>query len=255
MIKIVLTLAYDGSNFFGWQRQTLTSQTIQQTIEDALTKLCKEPVVIQGSGRTDSKVHADYQVATFITANSSIPPDRYYLALNRLLPNTIRISNSFAIDLAFDVRRHAIKRTYKYNLASGHYVKPRYRHMVAPAHINLDINRLNQLAKLFVGYHDFTAFCSTKDENETKTRYIYSCYFYANNDFITLKIDGNAFLMNMVRSIVGTVIFYHDRCDGEAKIREAITTKNRKLAGSTAKAEALSLVNVEYNDEWKKFFS
>jgi tRNA pseudouridine38-40 synthase len=250
--RIALIVAYDGSNFWGWQKQK-TGRTVQQEIETAVGKITGETAAVAGSGRTDTGVHARGQVASFLTRNNSVSAGQFARALNAKLAYDIRILKSFEVPADFDARRHAIRRIYRYRLIAADTVDPLTRHYTYTARQPLSLSRLNALAPLFTGTHDFTAFCSAQDANHNKIRTIYKSYFVAEGAMLTYHIEGNAFLMNMVRSIVGTLLDLHSRPQGADTIISALKTGNRALCGTTAKANGLTLEAVLYPERYRPY--
>ena len=165
MRRIRLDLSYDGSGFCGWQIQA-KGRTVQGVVEEALSHFLKETVRVVGAGRTDSGVHAERQSCHFDTQNKSIPADKFAPALNRFLPPDIRILESSAADSRFHARFSAAERVYRYRFYPGFPAPPMWsRYALALKH-PLSTERLNRLAAVFVGTHDFTAFCSAAPSSE-----------------------------------------------------------------------------------------
>ncbi len=245
MRHIRLILTYDGSLFYGWQKQP-NKRSIESVIEKALHKLGGYVAPLLVAGRTDAGVHATGQVCSFCTNNPSIPSHKFKEALNQHLPRDVRILVSKEVALDFNPRRHAIQRTYRYRLhfQSVGVVYDKNRTITTKA---LNMKKMNNLATLFVGVHDFSAFCSTKDQNHQKVREIYSAHWLAEQETMVFYISGNAFLMNMVRRIVGTIIsLHHEEEAAHLHIKEALATGNKKHVGYTAPACGLSLIEVTY---------
>lgn len=245
MRNIRLDIAYDGTNYCGWQIQP-SEITVQQVIESALGKIHKKKVEIIGSGRTDSGVHADNQVANFFSDLDSIPADSYRQALNSLLPLDIRILKSWEVDENFHSRFDAVKRTYKYYIKSASVGHPRYRDFCYLVRKPLNLKHLNDLARVLIGEHDFTTFAASGDQAPTKVRTIFSAGFYPEGEFIVFKISGNAFLQRMVRSITGTLLEFSFKGLTPDYLSEILEAKDRNLAGTTAPARGLFLNKVEY---------
>ncbi len=248
MRRIRLDLSYDGSGFCGWQIQA-KGRTVQGVVEEALSHFLKETVRVVGAGRTDSGVHAERQSCHFDTQNKSIPADKFAPALNRFLPPDIRILESSAADSRFHARFSAAERVYRYRFYPGFPAPPMWsRYALALKH-PLSTERLNRLAAIFVGTHDFTAFCSASDRSRSKIRTINRAFFFEQPPFLVFEIAGNAFLWNMVRSIVGTILNEYGSEDAEEKIRRLLESGNRSGCGTTAPAHGLSLIRVKYDEE------
>jgi tRNA pseudouridine38-40 synthase len=245
MRHIKLTLTYDGTDFCGWQKQP-NKRSIEYTIEKAILHLGGYLPPLMVAGRTDAGVHATGQVCSFITQNESIPNHKFKEALNQQLPQDVRVLVSEEVALDFNPRKHAIRRTYKYRL---HYqpIGVVYHKNTTITNKALNMKKMNDLATLFVGTHNFSAFCSTKDQNHHKVREIYSAHWLAEQETLVFYISGNAFLMNMVRRIVGTIISLHEEeLTAKLYIKEALITGNKKHVGYTAPAYGLSLIEVVY---------
>lgn len=245
MRNIRLDIAYDGSAYCGWQIQP-SNITVQEMIEKALSKIHKREIDIIGSGRTDSGVHADMQVANFETDIDSIPAQNYRKAINSLLPLDIRILRSREVSMSFHSRFDAVRRTYKYYIKLAEVGHPRYRDFCYLVRKPLDLTVLNNLARELVGEHDFTTFAAAGDQAPTKIRTIYSAIFYPEGEFIVFKICGNAFLQRMVRSLTGTLLDMCWKGNTPSDLKTILESKDRSLAGTTAPARGLFLNKVEY---------
>jgi tRNA pseudouridine38-40 synthase len=252
--NIMLTLAYDGSNFFGWQRQEARKKcpssgekrTVQGVIESALEKLHKRPVALTGSGRTDTGVHAAAQVANFYTSIQSMEPHRFVPALNSLLPHDIRVLDACETSAGFHSRFDARLRTYRYFFITGRDALPWELRYAWHIRRQPDILLLNEYAGLFRGEMDFTAFAIPGDKSKSRFRYIANACFFFDRDKMIFEITANAFLWKMVRSIVGTLIRFEEKKLSPCYLREVIESRDRKLTGPTAPAEGLFLWNIEF---------
>ncbi|MBL7006177.1 MAG: tRNA pseudouridine(38-40) synthase TruA [Spirochaetia bacterium] len=240
-----MTLAYNGTNFCGWQIQK-NDRTVQQVLQDALTALHKHPVIVTGSGRTDSGVHAIGQAAHFDTTLASIPAEKFIPALNTLLPEDIRIRKSVEVPETFHARFHAVEREYRYYISllseNNPFTRP-FTHTVAdmPA-----VRLLNTYARIIAGTHDFTTFSAAGDTSKTKIRNIGSAAFYMEKGQLVFRIKGNAFLWRMVRSLVGTMLELAQKSESPEKMLEILNAADRRFAGTTAPAKGLFLYRVSY---------
>jgi tRNA pseudouridine38-40 synthase len=246
--RIRLDLAYDGSKFCGWQVQN-NQRTVQGDIERALNRLTSESIRLHGSGRTDSGVHADIQVAHFDTENMSIPDSRFREALNSLLKHDIRILKSYQVDSDFHARYDAVLREYKFYLNISEVCHPKNREFSWHLGYSPDITVLNSLAQVLTGTHDFTAFSAAGDPNPVKVRKLYSASFFYENGLLVFKITGNAFLWRMVRSILGTLIMCEKQKYNKDYLRRMVESGDRSMAGTTAPAKGLFLHRVFYKNE------
>ncbi|MDR2731399.1 MAG: tRNA pseudouridine(38-40) synthase TruA [Treponema sp.] len=243
--NIRLLIAYDGTDFYGWQRQN-GKRTVQGEIEKALAGLHGKKVSLTGSGRTDSGVHAVGQVANFYTCMGSIPPDRFSSALNSFLPPDVRILESKETDAAFHSRFSAVTRTYRYHFLCGRQCLPHERLY------NLRLNRipnlrlLNGYCMLLSGETNCSIFAASPDKSKSKNRYIFNNNFQYDKNCLVYEISANAFLMKMVRSIAGTFLYYEEKLTPVEKMREIITSGRRSLAGPTLPPQGLFLWEIFY---------
>jgi tRNA pseudouridine38-40 synthase len=240
MRRIKITLAYDGTEYHGWQVQPALP-TIQGTLQDVLGEIESQPVHIDGSGRTDAGVHALAQVAAFSLSNP-IPLENLKRAMNRLLPGAIRVLAAEEMDAAFNPRHDARAKTYEYRIFRGEACSPFERRYVYHYPYPLDLVRLLDAAPLFAGEHDFTAFAAADDrdrEGGSKVRTIFSSRAEIVGDRLLYRVRGSGFLKHMVRNLVGTLLEI-----GKGNL--AADSFQALKAGRTAPARGLFLVDVEY---------
>ncbi|MDR2149591.1 MAG: tRNA pseudouridine(38-40) synthase TruA [Spirochaetaceae bacterium] len=244
--NIRLVLSYDGTDFSGWQRQE-NRRTIQGAVEAALKTMHHHPVAAAGAGRTDAGVHAVGQVANFYTSIARISPERFVPALNRLLPHDIRIIGADEVADNFHARFSAYSRTYRYHIICGRSAFPhelRYA-LHLRRYPRLDI--LNDYARLLKGEMDCSIFAaSIKDKKLSPFRYVDNSYFFVQGQTIIFEISANAFLHKMVRSIVGTFLFYEEKHSPVTALKQILASGNRALAGPTALPAGLFLWKVQY---------
>ncbi|MDR0643488.1 MAG: tRNA pseudouridine(38-40) synthase TruA [Treponema sp.] len=243
--NIKILIAYDGTNFCGWQKQD-KGRTIQECIGTALEKLHKHPVRLTGAGRTDSGVHANGQVANFYTDIQTIPPERFAPALNSILPQDIRILSAEETTSDFHARFDARSRTYQYRIIAGRPALPHERlyHLCMRRHPS--VVRLNAFTRLLHGEMDCSTFASPKDQSESRYRYIHNAVFFVQNDSLVFEITANAFLWKMVRSIVGTLLFYEEKGALPVEFAAVVNSFDHAKAGPTAPAHGLFLQKVDY---------
>lgn len=243
-MRIKLIIEYDGTNYAGWQRQ-VNGTGIQQVIEDALFKLTGEKTTVIGAGRTDAGVHALAQVAHFDT-RSTVPPDKFSFALNTMLPPDIRIKASLQAEDGFHARFDAKGKCYIYRIYNGRHSSPLLRLTHAHVPLPLDVDAMNGAARLFVGRHDFASFTTADRRRGSTVRNIFACDASGAGEEITVTVEGDGFLYNMVRIIAGTLIEVGlGKRDAES-IKKALETRDRTLAGVTAPANGLTLKEVYY---------
>ena len=246
-MKIMLTVAYDGSNYCGWQRQK-NGISIEQVLEETLNKITGENIKITGSGRTDAGVHAKGQVASF-ESNSSVPPEKFSKAMNSLLPSDIRVVKSEKAQADFDARKSAKRKTYAYTFYLGETENPLVDRYALFLEKTPDLSLMQECLDMFVGEKDFACFKASGSGAKTTVRTIYSATVSEekeNTKKIVIRVTGNGFLYNMVRTLVGTALQYSYGKTNEKTVKEMLSTGNRKLCGKTLPAKGLCLESVEY---------
>lgn len=242
-MRIVLKISYDGTDYCGWQRQK-NGVSVQEVLENALFKLIGEKTNLTASGRTDAGVHAEGQIAHFDT-NASIPPERFYLALNSILPNDIRVLTSFLAPDGFHARYSAKRKTYVYKFYVSDVILPlKERYAVRIDQFNVE--KADKVLQEIVGTHDFKCFLSSGSEIKTTVRTIYSATVDRYGDDVNIQVCGNGFLYNMVRIIAGTALFASQGKLNADNLKEALLKGDRTLVGKTAPAKGLTLKSVEY---------
>ncbi|MDL2229224.1 tRNA pseudouridine(38-40) synthase TruA [Treponema sp. OttesenSCG-928-L16] len=243
--NIRLLIAYDGTDFSGWQRQQL-DRSVQGAIEDALEKLHKRPVQLTGSGRTDAGVHAAGQTANFYSDIKNMEARRFVPALNALLARDVRILDARDASADFHARFDAKLRSYRYFLICGRPALPqelRYAHQLWR---KPDIRLLNDYARLLHGEIDCSCFAAAGDKSLTSSRYIQQAYFFYQAGSLVFEISANAFLWKMVRSILGTLLHYEERRMPPEEFHALVRSGDRKRAGPTAPPNGLFLWKVDY---------
>ena len=243
-LKVILS--YDGTDFCGWQIQR-RERTVQREVEEALLRLHEHPVRVHAAGRTDSGVHACGQVISF-RSDSTVPDERFARALNSRLPRDVRAVAVCPMEDGFHARYSARRRIYKYYILQSDYSDPFARRFCLTVKRTLDLQRLNSYAGRIVGMHDFTTFAAAGDEEESMVREVFSSAFYVEGAFIVFRIEGNAFLWKMVRSLVGTMLAADAEDLSPARFGELLDRRDRSLAGDTAPAKGLFLAKVLYDE-------
>lgn len=249
MRRIKIVVAYDGTNYCGWQLQP-NGITIEEVLNKALTALFKEPIAVIGASRTDSGVHAMGNVAVFDTA-SRMPADKVCMALNQRLPEDIRVQSSEEVPLTFHPRKANCTKTYEYKILNRKIDMPIGRLYHHFCYFNLDLEKMRQAAACLVGEHDFKSFCTVRTQAEETVRTIYSLDLDRKDDLITLRISGSGFLYNMVRIIAGTLLKVGMGIYPPEHMEEILEARDRAAAGPTIPARGLTLVSLEYERELK----
>ncbi len=244
-MRIKLTIEYDGTSFCGWQIQP-NGISVQGTITEAIKKITGEDVKLIGSGRTDSGVHAEGQIAHFDT-DSSVPPEKFASALNAVLPEDVKIVKSEKVSDDFNARFSAKKKTYEYRMYVSEYSKPLKCRYAVWVNYPLDVKKMNEAAQAFVGTHDFRCFLAANSSVESTVRTIYRAEVFNRGDEIVFSVTGNGFLYNMVRIMAGTLVAAGGGkiCAGD--VEKIISGKDRNAAGKTMPACGLTLKSVEYD--------
>lgn len=242
---IRLTLAYDGTDFVGWQVQA-NGRSVQGVLEEALGRMHGHAVGVRAAGRTDSGVHATGQVASFTTDIDSLSGSRFREAVNSFLPQDVRVVESAEASPWFHARRSARLRIYRYYLETGPVLLPQLRCYRYWVRRRLDLARLNEMAAVIVGEHDFTSFTAEADGSRVRT--VTASSFHAEGDTVVYTIEAVSFLWKMVRTIVGTILELEGSGGGAPEMRRILEARSRKLAGPTAPAKGLFLEKVVYDE-------
>lgn len=244
--NIMITLSYDGSNYHGWQVQK-NAITVQEVFQNALEKILKHKVDLKGCSRTDSGVHANMYVVSFMTFNK-IKCENLVPAINKFLPGDIAVNTCKEVKKNFHARYSCTGKEYIYKIWNKKIKNPFLKNRVYHYWYNLDTETLKDAAKYFLGTHDFTSF-TTLDKRDPKNMVRTIEYLKINkfeNGLVEIKIKADGFLYNMVRIIVGTLLRVAQGKIKPNDIKNIINSKNRSLAGPTAPATGLYLNKVFY---------
>ncbi len=253
MKRYQLTVAYDGTNYHGWQIQD-NGITVEEVLNQTLSKVLSQPVEVMGASRTDAGVHALGNLAVF-DGETSIPGDKLHFALNPHLPEDIRIISSREVRADFHPRFVPSYKTYEYHIINGRIMPPTLRKYAAHIPRKLDVDAMRQAGQYLIGRHDFKSFCASKAQVKTTVRQIISLEveegkeIFVNEDTfcreIILRVTGAGFLYNMVRIIAGTLIKAGLHVYPPEYVREILEAKDRTKAGETAPAQGLFLKQIE----------
>ena len=244
--RVMLIVAYDGTNYCGWQIQP-NGNTIEGELNRALSELLGEKIIVSGASRTDAGVHSCGNVAVFDTT-ARMPAEKISYALNQRLPEDIVVQCSQTVLPDFHPRHVKSKKTYEYRILNREFRNPNRRLDTYFYYRHLDVHAMRVAAGYLVGEHDFKSFCSIHAQVETTVRRIYALTVDKKEDIITIRITGNGFLYNMVRIIAGTLIRVGTGEYKPEQIPEILAAKDREMAGPTAPAHGLTMIGIEYED-------
>lgn len=244
MKRVMLTVAYDGTNYHGWQIQP-NVVTIESVLNETLSALLQEEIKVIGASRTDTGVHALGNIAVFDT-QARIPAEKISYALNQRLPQDIRIQASKEVPQDFHPRRQNSRKIYEYRIWNSTFPMPVYRLYTHFTYVPLDVGAMQKAADYLVGEHDFKSFCSVGTTAESTVRTIYETVVERTNEMITIRVVGSGFLYNMVRIIAGTLMEVGKGSFAPEKMKEILEACDRAAAGPTAPACGLLLVQYEF---------
>lgn len=248
MKRVKLTVAYDGTNYCGWQVQP-NGITVQEVLNHHLSELTRENIETIGASRTDAGVHALGNVAVFDT-HVRMPGEKFSYALNQRLPEDIRIEKSEEVPMDFHPRYIKSVKTYEYKIINRRFPVPTQRFYSHFTYIPLDVEKMREGAAYLIGEHDFKSFCGTNAQVKTTVRTIYNIHIEKEQDMITIRIRGNGFLYNMVRILAGTLMEVGSGALKPSEIKEILEAKDRKMAGPTAPARGLTLIGIQYENQF-----
>lgn len=247
MKRIKLTVAYDGTNYCGWQIQP-NGITIEEVLNKAITALTGKETAVIGASRTDSGVHALGNVAVFDT-DSRIPPERFSYALNQRLPRDIVVTESAEVPLDWHPRYQDTKKTYEYHIINSKIPYPTKRLYNYIVSFDLDVERMRQGASYLLGEHDFAAFCCIRTNAKTTVRTITDLQIEQNGEEIVIRVTGNGFLYNMVRIIAGILVRVGRGFYEPEKVKELLEGRERTREAVTAPPQGLFLMEVAYEKD------
>lgn len=265
MKRVMLTVAYDGTNYHGWQIQP-NGNSIEEELNRALSDLCGCPIVVSGASRTDTGVHALCNLAVFDT-EMKMSADKFSYALNTRLPEDIRIVESKEVALDFHPRFVDTVKTYEYRIYNAKFPDPMKRLYTHHSYLSLDVEAMNIASKYLYGEHDFKSFCSANAQVESTVRTITGISVSTTNEMkvvsaesdafsdfnidtdsreIVIRVSGTGFLYNMVRIIAGTLIEVGRGAIMPSEMESILQKKDRNASGPTAPAKGLRLVKYEF---------
>ena len=241
---VKLVVAYEGTNYCGWQIQP-NGITIEQVLNETLSSLVGEEITVTGASRTDAGVHSLGNVAVFET-HTKMPAEKISFALNQRLPEDIVVQESCQVPEDFHPRFSKSRKTYEYRILNCRFRQPLERRTSYFYHYPLDVSAMQKAAAYLVGEHDFTSFASVHAQTNTYVRMIYALDVVREGDMIRIRVQGNGFLYNMVRIIAGTLIQVGAGIKKPEDMESILAGKDRELAGPTAPAHGLTMIGLEY---------
>lgn len=244
MKRFKMIVAYDGTNYNGFARQP-NGITIQETLEEAISKIVQHEVRTLGAGRTDQGVHAKGQCVTF-DSETRVPEEKLAKAINSQLPLDISVKSVEEVSMDFQPRFGAKRKTYRYQILNSQVRDPFLYKYSLQYPYKMDIERMQEAANQMVGEHDFACFCSAGSSVKDTVREIYSIEIKKHEDLITVDICGNGFLYNMVRIIIGTLLHVNEGKLSTGDIIKIINGKDRQKAGPTVPPQGLTMLDIIY---------
>ena len=246
MKRVKLVVAYDGTNYRGWQVQN-NGETIESMLNRAISSLTGEDIHVMGSSRTDSGVHAMGNVAVFDT-EARMAADKFSYALNQRLPEDIRIQNSCEVPSDFHPRYQKTVKTYEYRILNRKFPVPTERLYSYFYHYKLDVDKMREATSYLIGRHDFASFCGSGAQVKTTIRTVTGIEVFREGDMVTIRVSGTGFLYNMVRIISGTLIEIGNGQYPPERMQKILDAKDRSAAGPTAPAQGLTLMGIQFFD-------
>ena len=244
MKRLLFEIAYDGTAYHGWQVQE-NALTVQEEFQNAVEKVFLKRLDVKGCSRTDSGVHSNGYCVSLDT-DMNITPDSAVLALNTYLPGDISVKSCKEVSFDFHPRYSCKSKQYVYKIYNGKVRNPFLRNYAYHYRWSIDENYLNEEAQAFLGKHDFSGFCSVKSDVEDTVREIKSVRVCREGDMVLFEVEGDGFLYNMVRIMVGTLLFINEGKIKQGELKDVIDSKDRKRAGKTAPPQGLYLNKIFY---------
>lgn len=247
MKRVMLRVAYDGTDYCGWQLQP-GAPTVEGVLNEKLSDLLGEPVTVTGASRTDSGVHSLGNVAVFDT-DTRIPAEKISYALNQRLPDDIVIQESGEVAPDFHPRHCDSRKTYEYRILNREFPLPMERRDSYFTYRKLNVDAMREAARYIVGTHDFASFCAAHAQTETTVRTVYDCTVEKTDDMICIRVTGAGFLYNMVRIIAGTLMEVGCGAKQPGDVQTILAACSRSAAGPTAPAHGLTMIGIEFEKD------
>ena len=246
MKRVKLVVAYDGTNYRGWQVQK-NGVTVAEELNRALKELTGEEIQVHGASRTDAGVHAMGNVAVFDT-EARMAGDKFVFALNQRLPEDIRVQDSCEVPMDFHPRFQKTVKTYEYRILNRKFPLPAYRLNTYFYYYPLDVEKMKEAARYFLGEHCFISMCSSRAQVTSYVREIYSCDIIQQGRYITMRVTGSGFLYNMVRLMAGTLLEVGRGKKEPEWVKEILESEERVAVGPKLPAKGLTLIGIQYEN-------
>lgn len=244
MKRLLLTIQYDGTNYHGWQVQK-NALTVQEVLQNAIEKVFGERLDVKGCSRTDSGVHAN-EYCVSIDTDMNIEPENVVMALNGFLPKDVAVKECKEVSSDFHPRYSVDSKEYLYKINNARVRDAFLANYAFHYRRNIDAEYLDREAKAFIGTYDYSGFCSVKSDVEDTVRTVKAFDVWREGDMVYFKVSADGFLYNMVRIMVGTLLFVNEGKIKEDELKDVILSKDRKRAGKTAPPQGLYLNKVNY---------
>lgn len=244
MRRLLLTIQYDGTNYHGWQVQK-NALTVQEVVQNAIEKVFGERLDVKGCSRTDSGVHANMYYLSLDT-DMKINNSNVVQALNGFLPKDVAVKSCTEVSMDFHPRYSVKDKEYLYKINNAEVRDAFLANYTYYYHRKIDAEYLNKEAKAFIGTYDFVGFCSSKTDVEGTVRTIKSFDVWREGDMVYFKVSADGFLYNMVRIMIGTLLFINEGKIKQGELSDVISSKDRKRAGKTAPPQGLYLNKINY---------
>ena len=245
-MRVKMIVAYDGTNYKGWQVQP-NGITIEEVLNKNLSNLLGEQIVVSGASRTDSGVHSLGNIAVFDT-NTRMPADKIAFALNQRLPEDIVVQGSCEVEDGWHPRYQNSRKTYEYRILNRKFPVPTERLYSYFYHYKLDVDKMREATSYLIGRHDFASFCGSGAQVKTTIRTVTGIEVFREGDMVTIRVSGTGFLYNMVRIISGTLIEIGNGQYPPERMQKILDAKDRSAAGPTAPAQGLTLMGIQFFD-------
>ena len=249
MTRYALTLSYDGSRFFGWQKQADGTPTVQAALEDALSAIAGSRIAVTAAGRTDTGVHAAAQVVHF-DSEAARPLSAWVRGVNAYLPESIAVWHAQTVDGRFHARFDACGRRYRYLLHSAPVRSPLLAHRAGWTHYPLDADAMRRAAVCLVGTHDFSSFRASQCQAKSPVKTLYSLDISGSSTLMKIDFHANAFLHHMVRNIVGALVYVGSGRLSEEGFAKLLAERSRLAAPPTFMPDGLYLTGADYPPQW-----
>lgn len=250
MTRYALILSYDGSSFYGWQKQAANIATVQATLERALSKIAQHPINVVAAGRTDTGVHAIAQMVHF-DSDANRPLSAWVRGVNAHLPKHVAVLNAQVVHSEFHARFDAVARKYRYLLQFAPVRSPLLVGRAGWTHYHLDVDKIRNACQYLLGQHDFSSFRAAECQAKSPIKIMHSIQVQAAGDLVKLDFYANAFLHHMIRNIVGALVYVGSGRLSVEDFAELIEKRSRIYAPPTFMADGLYFAGADYPEKFK----